>query len=172
MTAETLTGNRAKDTFPVPGHGYSAAIYAVHGHYDIAANVEAGDIFELCWTPAKFLALYGFFQAGDMDTGTEQLDMDLGWAANGGGSETYVDNDGTTYTNAAGSASATGLLNAGVLSGNGVTDVLTAGANWRPIVMPTPLFFSRPTLIQLEANVAAATFAAGTASVVLVGRIL
>lgn len=172
MVAETLTGNFAKAKVPPFGHGYGGALYVAHGHYDVAANVEDGDIFELFRTPGKFLAIMGLFQADDIDTGTEALDIDIGWAANGAGSSTFTDVDGTEYTNAAGSASASGLLNAGVLSGDGVLDVLTAGSNWRPIVMPTPKFFYAPTLIQAEVNAAAGTFTAGTISVALIGRII
>lgn len=172
MVAETLTGNFAKKKMSPFGHGYAGGLVVAHGSYSVAANVEDGDIFELFRTPAKFLALFGFFQADDIDTGTEALDIDVGWASNGSGSSTFADVDGTIYTNAAGSASATGLLNAGILSGDGVTDVLTAGSNWRPIVMPAPKFFYSPTLIQAEANAAAGTFTAGTISVTLVGRII
>jgi len=172
MVAETLTGPRARAKVAKSGHGYGAALYGVYGYYDVAAQVEDGDIFELCWTPKNFLALYGAFTAGDLDTGTEAIDIDLGYAANGGGSETYIAPWGETLTNV-GAASATGLVNAGVLTGDAIaTDLVAAGSNWRPLLMTTPLFFSRPTLIQAEANAAAATFAAGRISVKLFGWIV
>lgn len=172
MTAETLTGPRALNKVARAGHGYGAALYGVYGYYDVAANVEDGDIFQLCWTPKNFLALWGEFATADLDTGAESIDIDLGYAANGGGDETYIAPWGETLTNV-GAASATGLVNAGVLTGDAIaTDLVAAGVNWRPIIMPTPKFFSRPTLIQAEANAAAATFAAGRISVKLFGWIV
>lgn len=171
FTAETLTGARAAPTFPIPQAGYSF-LQPVWGYYDIAANVEDGDIFVLCKTPAKFLAMFGFFQADDIDTGTEVLDMDLGWAANGGGSETWTAPWGKTYTNAAGSGSATGLLDIGVMTGDAVSGVTTAACTWRPIPLGGGKFFSRETKIQVEANVAANAFTAGSVSVLLLGQIL
>lgn len=171
MVAETLTGGYAKNYYPTPGYGYN--FLPVYGYYRVAANVEDGDIFELCKVPKNFLLWGGWFAADDIDTGTETLDIDLGWAANGGASETYVDNAGHTWTNAAGSGSATGLLNMGVLTGDAIaTDLVAAGVNWRPIVLGTPKFFSRETIIQAEANAAANAFAAGGISCLLFGKII
>lgn len=172
MAAETLTGDRAARKFPPQGHGYQYMV-PVFGNYPVAAQVEDGDIFELCRTPANFLMLFGHFITDDLDTGTEALNMDLGWAANGGSTETYTSSWGTVYTNAAGSASATGLVDAGTLTGDAVaTDLVLAGTNWRPIIKPGGLFFSRPTIIQVEANTPANVFAAGDVSCVLWGVII
>lgn len=173
MVAETLTGLRAKKKVMPFGHGYGGALYVCHGGYAIGANVEDGDIFELMWTPANFLCLGGWISGGDLDThGTETLDMDLGWAANGGGSETMTDaTDGKVYTNAAATASASGLVNAGVLVGDASVHVPVAGIHII-LNLATPLLFTRPTLIQLEANAAAATGGTGTINAVLMGRIL
>lgn len=173
MTAETLTGARASSTYPIPSHGYASAGYLVWGTYAIAANVEDGDIFEMCRTPHRFLALGGWLSADDIDTGTEALDMDLGWAANGTSSaETITTPWGTTYSDSGYSASPTGLLNTGVWNGDAITDLLPAGKVYRPIILPTPLLFLAPTKIQLEANVAANAFTAGSVTVVLTGMIL
>lgn len=173
MAAETLTADRAARKLPPQGHGYGSAMHAVFGHYPVAANVEDGDIFELCRTPANFLMLGGHFMADDIDDGTEALDIDLGYAANGGGSETYTSPWGTVYTNVAGSAAAAGLVDAGVLTGDAIaTDLVAAGVSWRPIILPAPLFFSRVTVIQAEANVAANSFAAGDIGCVLYGVII
>lgn len=176
MTAETLTGARAARTFPAQGAGLTAALVSCWGSYSVAANVEDGDIFEMCRTPdagAGFLCLGGWLATSDMDTGTEALDMDLGWAANGTASAATLTSPwGTSYTDSGNSASATGLINAGVLTGDAITDLAAAGTNYRPIILSTPLWFAKPTVIQVEANVAAATFAAGTMTVVLFGHIL
>ena len=172
MAAETLTGPRAKKGAIVPGHGYGAAVYSMWGSYSIAANVEDGDIFELFKVPAGFLCLGGQLVSADLDTNaTETLDMDLGWAANDAGSDTWTAPWGTTYTNAAASADPDGLLNAGVWVGDAVAGITPGGGVYFPLVLPTPLWFADETMIQLEANAAAATFAAGTVTVRLDGQI-
>lgn len=176
MVAETLTGGRAARTFPAQGHGYSSALYSCWGTYAIAANVELGDIFELCKTPSGslgFLCLGGWLAAGDLDTGIEALDMDLGWAANGSAAAaTWLAPWGTTYTDSGYTADPAGLGNFGVWSGDAIIDLMPAGSNYRPIVLPTPLYFAQPTKIQVEANVAAATFAAGSMTVCLIGHVI
>jgi hypothetical protein len=176
MAAETLTGLRAARTFPAQGAGWASAPVTVWGHYAIAANVEDGDIFELCKTPTQgsgFLLLGGWVSADDMDSGTEALDMDLGWAANGSASAATIKTAwGQSFTDSGNAASATGLGNFGVWSGDAITDLMPAGTNYRPLVLPTPLWFAIPTKIQLEANVAAATFVAGDVTVTLIGNLL
>lgn len=160
MTAETLTSTRAADTFPVYKGQGAGALCAAYGTYEIAANVEDGDIFEMCKLPAGAVVLGGWFYGDDLDTGTESLDMDVGWAANGG-SGTYD------------SADPDGFGNFGVLTG----DVFAAGnvANVAGLSYPfaghflngdLPTF-TKETTVQVEANAAAATFAAGAISVVV-----
>lgn len=167
MAAETLTSSQAADNVQPFGHGLAGTVKAAFGKYAVAANVEDGDIFEMCKLPKNCIVVGGAFYAGDMDTGTEALDMDVGWAANGGGAATFTDNTGTTWSNSGENASAAGFVNAGVLSGDTITDLL-AGSNMRPFPMATgPLYFSEETMVQVEANVAAATFAAGTITVVV-----
>lgn len=163
MTAETLTARQAADAIVPFGHGLAGTVKAAFGTYAVAANVEDGDIFEMCKLPKNSLVLGGVFYAGDLDTGTEAIDLDVGYTANGGGSDTLTTSDGTTWTNTASTASATGFVNGGVLTGDAITDLLAAGSNVRIFPMITgPMFFSEETLVQVEANVAAATFAAGS----------
>lgn len=146
MAAETLTGARAAATFPTFKPIGAGVLCAAYGSYSVAANVEDGDIFELCKLPAGAVVVGGAFYTSDMDTGTEALDIDLGWAANG--SE---------------AADPDGFVNSGVLTGDAVTDLVAAGSNYRPFPMASgPLAFTNETVVQAEANVAAATFAAGT----------
>lgn len=160
MTAETLTATRAADTFPTFKASGAGLVCAAYGTYEIAANVEDGDIFEMCKVPAGAVILGGYFYGDDLDTGTESIDLDVGWAANGG-SGTYD------------SADPDGLGNLGVLTG----DVFAAG-NVSPVVGLVYPFsgvladgdlpsFTNETTIQVEANAAAATFAAGAISVVV-----
>jgi len=167
----TFTGRYAADNFPKASPGWANPI-PLFGNITVSANPADGDIYELLRTPKNFLAMFGFFQMDDLDTGTEVLDLDLGWAANGGGTETFTTADGTIYTNAAGSAAPDGLLNMGALTGDVVTGVTTVAATWRPIPMGAGLFFSRPTMIQVEANVPANALTAGGMSVILFGSIL
>ena len=163
MAAETLTALQASSDVSPFGHGLAGTVKAAFGKYAVAANLEDGDIFEMCKLPKNSLVLGGAFYSGDLDTGTETLDMDVGYNANGGGSATLITSDGTTWTNAAATASATGFVNSGVLTGDAITDLIAAGSNIRIFPMTTgPMFFSEETKILVEANAASATFAAGT----------
>jgi hypothetical protein len=122
----------------------------------------------MCKVPGGSLVVGGAFWTSDMDTGTETLDMDVGWADNGGASATRTVSDGTRYTNmcnpagTTGAASPTGFVNSGVLTGDAITGLVASG-NYRPFNMADgPIYFDKDTVIQVEANAAAATFAAGT----------
>jgi hypothetical protein len=147
----TTTGTRAATGFPVFSPNGSGYVCAAYGSIAISANVADGDIFKLCKLPAKAVVIGGGFWATDMDTGTEALDLDVGWAANG-----------------AEDADADGFCNSGVLSGDAITDLVAAGINYRPFPMAAgPLTFTKTTTVQAEANAAAATFASGTIFVVV-----
>lgn len=155
MAAETLTSTRATASFPVAAKGPAQDLKVGWGTYAIAANVEDGDIFEMHWVPDNATVIGGWTVAEDLDTGIEALDMDLGWAAN-----------------STDSADPDGLGNFGVWTGD--TSVHVAGTvNFFPhqgvLVSAGPKTFTAGggnTMIQLEANAAAATFAAGQATVV------
>lgn len=164
MVAETLSASR----LPVGvTHGLSKTLKVWSHKYDIAANVEDGDIFRLGYLPKNVMVIAAAFVLGDIDTGAEALDMDVGWAANGGGSATYTDPDtDQTYTNSGATASATGFINAGVLTGDGIAELHTG--NQRIQFFVDPLFFSEQTMVQIEANAPANAFASGAARVYLV----
>jgi len=160
MAAETLSNSPLSVGAT---HGLSKNVKVWHAKYEIAANVEDGDIFELGYLPKNCMVIGSVFVCDDIDTGTESLDMDLGWAANGGGSATYTDPEtNVTYTNSGATASATGLSNAGVLTGDGIAELHTG--NQRIQFYPDPLYFAEKTMVQIEANAAANAFAAGTAA--------
>jgi hypothetical protein len=153
MVAETLTSTRASSTFPVAGNGPAGDLKLAWGTYAIAANVEDGDIFEMCRVPAGATVVGGYLLAGDMDTGTEALDLDLGWAANGSDA-----------------ADPDGLGNFGVSTGD--TSVHLGGTGiflpFQGVLMTAgPKTFAAETVIQIEANAAAATFAAGQVTVLV-----
>lgn len=168
MAAETLTATQGGDKIVPQGAGYAGNVKAAWGKYTITtAALEDGDIFEMCWLPPNALVLGGNFTVGDLDTGTETVDIDVGWAANTG-QATYVDQNGTTWDNSGASASATGFVNSGVLTGDAITDLLAAGSNMRPFPMATgPLLFTGKTQVQIEVNAAQATPAQGVATVVV-----
>jgi hypothetical protein len=147
MVAETLTATRGATGFPIASFAGAGILQVAYGTYTIPAVVEDGDIFEMCWVPAGAVIVGGMFYGADIDTGTETLDMDLGWAANGG-SGTYD------------AADPDGLGNLGVLTG----DAFAAG-NISPVTgLMYPLSgvlaagtlpqFTKKTKLQIEANAA------------------
>lgn len=149
MVAETLTGTRAAAGFPVFSYHASGVLQVAYGSYAVAANVEDGDIFEMCKIPGGSTVLGGYLYGDVLDGhATETLDMDIGWAANG------VE-----------AADADGLGNLGVWTGDAVADLKPEVGIFFPLagklITEGPLFFTNETTIQIEANAAAATFAAG-----------
>ena len=63
MVAETLTADRAKASFPVAGKGDVGNVKFAYGVYELAANVEDGDIFEMCRVPKGAVVVDGFVRA-------------------------------------------------------------------------------------------------------------
>ena len=148
MAAETLTATRAAATFPVYKPQGAGAVACAYGIYEIGAAVEDGDIFEMCRVQAGAVVIDGFVRADDIDTGTEALDMDIGWAANG------TDD-----------ADPDGFGNLGVWSGDAVTDIKPEAQIWYPfngVLKDGPKTFAAETVIQLEANVASNAGHTGT----------
>jgi hypothetical protein len=153
MVAETLTATRGASTFPVNSGFGGGVVMAAYGTYEIAAAVEDGDIFEMCRLPANATVIGGWIYADDIDTGTETLDMDIGWAANG------VD-----------AADPDGFGNLGVWTGDVTTDVKPEVWNRFPlggVLKDGPKTFTVETLIQIEANAASNAGHTGTVSVVV-----
>ena len=151
MVAETLTADRAKAYTPVVGIGEAGTVKVAYGVYEIAANVEDGDIFEMCRIPAGAVVVDGFVRADDLDTGTVTLDMDVGWAANG-------------YE----AADPDGFGNLGVWTGDAVAGIKPEAQIYFPLngsLKNGPVTFTAETVIQVEANAAAATGGTGTLSV-------
>jgi hypothetical protein len=161
MAAETLTQD---PMIVAPTHGYAGTLKRQYFFYEIAANVEDGDIFELGYLPPNVLVVGGHIATDDLDTGTEAMDVDVGWAANGAAAtDSWTDpNSGRTFTDAGASADPDGFCDAGVLTGDGSAEIYQAGVNYRAFVFPVPLWFGRKTKVQLEANVAAGTGGTGT----------
>lgn len=161
----TFTGPFAgADVVPVdPGLGRIGFI--IPGYIDIAANPVAADIYKLCWVPAGFVCTGGMMYLDDIDTNaTETLDLDMGWAANGG-SGTYDALD------------ADGLGNFGVMNGDAFAapSISATAGNIVPFagiladgIFP---FFTKKTMIQATCVATCATFTAGRLSVAVHGYV-
>jgi hypothetical protein len=117
-------------------------VITAYGEINITANPADGDIYELVKLPKGATVIGGYLQAVDLDTGTETLDMDIGWAANG------VD-----------AADPDGLGNLGVWTGDTAANVKPEVGIYKILggVLFTegPKTFGAETVIQAEANAAA-----------------
>jgi hypothetical protein len=152
-----FAATRAATTFPVfKTHG-TGLLQVAYGELAIAVNPVAADTYELCWLPAGAKVLGGMLYASDMDTGIETLDLDIGWAANGGtGTYDALDADG--------------LGNLGVMTGDAFAlgNVLVLGNGFLLAgLLATGVhpFFTKKTKIQLTTVATAATFAAGSVAI-------
>ena len=137
----TLTAARAASTFPVAAFAGAGVLQCAWGKYTFAANPTAADIVELCRVPAGAVVIGGMVRAEDIDTGTEALDIDIGWAANGSDA-----------------ADPDGFGNLGVWTGDATTDVKPEVSNMFPlngVLKSGPVTFARETVIQAVVNVAA-----------------
>ena len=155
MAAETLTSTQAAGAFPVRGSGQAGNLKIAIGTYAIAANVEAGDIFELCKLPAGATVVGGELRADSLEThSTPALDMDIGWKAT---TDEVTDTDGFGNLGTWDDAIVAGYKEelGHIFPLQGV--LMTAGYKT----------FTAPATIQLYANAAATTFAAGDVTVVV-----
>lgn len=156
MTASTKVASRALPTFPVPGPaGFGGIVRAAIGQWSFAAtDDEAGDKFSVCKIPAGATVIGGYVQAKDLDTGTEALDIDIGWAA----TDLEV-------------ADPDGFGNLGLWSGDAVTDVRPEVGifyNLGGVLFTAgPKTFTAEATVQFTVNTAANTLTAGNATVVL-----
>jgi hypothetical protein len=151
MAAQTFTGSRAASTFPVFA-GSSGNTRAAYGTFTLTEVPEVGDIWQLCRLPAGAVVLGGYFAATDIDTGTETLDVDLGWAANG-----------------AEAADPDGFGNFGLISGDSPGADVTNGvvANLRHLGFTSFPSFTRETIVQAQCIAVAAAGGTGTISCVI-----
>ena len=102
----TLTAPEAAASFPVFESVGRGVLHVATGSIILAANPTAADILEFCFIPAGATIIGGHLRGDDIDTGTEALDIDIGWAANG------VE-----------SADTDGLGNFGIITGDVVTEL-------------------------------------------------
>lgn len=153
-----FVADRAASTFPVAQGHTAGAVHVAYGTYEVTANPTNGDIYELCKVPAGAVILDGMFFCDDLDTGTETLDLDVGWKANGGtGTYDSADPDGLALM---------GTLTGDVAAPNLATAVglvyNLAGPHWGNGDFPT---FTAETTIQVECNTTCHAFTAGAMSV-------
>lgn len=127
------------------GHFPSNVVQQVCGVFEISTALAADDIVEMVKLPAGATVIGGYLRATDIDTGTETLDIDVGWAANG--TET-ADEDG--------------FGNLGVWTGDSNNNFELAGV----LYTTGPQYFTEETTIQLDVN--AAANAGGTGKIWLV----
>lgn len=154
----TTTAARAASTFPVRNYTGGGILQVAYGTYALAANPTAADIIQMCRVPAGAAVLGGWLRGQDIDTGSGTLDIDVGWAANGGAG---------TYD----AVSATGLVNSGALNGTAVTNYLPEGGFLIPfqgtLASAGVITFTAETIIQITVNTAANAFTAGQLTVVV-----
>lgn len=82
MAIGTVWADRALSTFPVAA-GQAGDLKRAWGTYNIGAAVAAADVINMCRTPKGAIIVGGHIQGEDIDTGTEALDFDIGYLANG-----------------------------------------------------------------------------------------
>jgi hypothetical protein len=151
----TFTATRAASTFPAYQNVGSGAMSVAYGTIEVAANPVANDVYEMCRIPAGAVVVGGRIFSDDLDTNaTETLDLDVGWLANG-----------------TESADPDGFGNLGVLLTDSVAGAkIEAGYNFAlggKLITDGPQAFSAETVIAVTCVATAATFAAGTLSVVV-----
>jgi hypothetical protein len=149
----TTTGARAASTFPAMTGGAGRLLVA-WGYHAFTAEQAAADVFEVCKIPAGATVLGGWLRCEDMDSNaTETIDMDVGYAANG---DVVADPDA--------------FGNFGVLTGDAIAELLPEGGQLLPLhgaLRDAPITLNRDTTVTVTFTDDAATFAAGTVSVVV-----
>lgn len=152
MALGTVTAARAAATFPVAKPVGAGQLCVAWGTYDIASAPADNDIIKMCKLPAGATVIDGTIYGEDIDTGTETLDFDAGWAANG------VE-----------AADPDGFGNFGVITGDAST---TAPVGVRlffggVLLSDGPITFTNETTVQIEFNAAANAGGTGRLTVVV-----
>lgn len=151
----TFTAARAATTFPIAKPAVGGVLCVAQGSIAVAANPAANDLYEMCRLPAGAVVVGGMFYSSDLDTNaTETLDLDVGWTANGVEAANLV-----------------GFGNFGVQGTDTVAGIKAEAGYQYPLggvlITTGPQAFSAETVVVVNAIAAAATFAAGTMSVVV-----
>ena len=149
----TYTTTEAAAGAAALGHGFAGNVKAAVGSLELGTALANNDVLQFCKVPAQAVVFGGWLMGDDLDTGTETLDIDIGWAANG--------------TEA---ADPDGFGNFGVITGDAVTGIKPEVSIWLPLggVLRTggPQLFSAET--RIEGDVNANPNAGGTGTLTLV----
>jgi hypothetical protein len=151
----TFTADRARSTFPASKFSGAGVLQCAYGQIEVTANPVSTDVYEMCRIPAGAVVVGGWVRSDDLDTNaTETLDLDVGWLANG-----------------AEAGDPDGFGNLGVMGTDTVAGIKPeAGYNFPfggTLVTEGPRTFTRETVVAVTCVATAATFAAGTLSVVV-----
>lgn len=147
--------SRAASTFPVFQPVGSGVLCAAYGTIEVTANPVAADTYAMCVLPAGAVVLGGRIYSDDLDTNaTETLDLDVGWLANGA---EVADPDGFGNLGVQGTDTV-----AGIKPESGYNYALGG-----VLATDGPKTFTAETTIAVTCVATAATFAAGTLSVVV-----
>lgn len=150
----TFTAARAAANLPVYRGDYGN-LRVAWGTIEVAVNPVAADIYEMCRIPKGAVVVGGRIFSDDLDTNaTETLDLDIGWLGNG------VD-----------AADPDGFGNLGVFTTDTVAGIKPeSGYNFPfggKLITDGPQAFAAETVIAVTCVATAATFAAGTLSLVV-----
>lgn len=151
----TFTAGRAASTAPVAKGPGGGALCVAWGTIEVTANPVTSDVYEMCRVPRGAVVVGGRIMSDDLDTnGTETLDLDIGWLGNG------VD-----------AADPDGFGNLGVMGTDTVPGIKAEGGYNYPfggvLITDGPKAFAAETTIAVTCIATAATFAAGTLSIVV-----
>lgn len=83
MAIGTVASAQVASGKPVAGHGFAGNLKVAYGTYNIGSAVAPNDVIQMCRTPKGAVILDVAIFGQDIDTGTEALDFDAGYAANG-----------------------------------------------------------------------------------------
>ena len=151
----TLTATRAEANYPVTKGTYGN-LRCAWGTIELTSNNAANTIVQLCRVPKGATVVGGYIMAADLETGSDELDIDFGWEANG---NEVADPDGF------------GNFAAANWTGAAVTGLIPVAGNWKPLqgVLLTagPKTFAAETVIAATIIVDAHTGGTGQISVVV-----
>lgn len=78
-----VAATRASSAVPVYKPAGGGTLAVAWGTYTHASNLAATTVIEYCRVPKGAVIVGGYWCSTDLDTGTEELDIDIGYAANG-----------------------------------------------------------------------------------------
>ncbi len=135
---------------PVPGQG--CEFVPLYGEYTFTANASDGDVVKMFKIPVGFVPLFGWLMGDDLDTGTEELDMDVG-----------ITGDATKFLNG-------GLITGDTIANEKITVGIKMPLQEDLMLAPAAAFTSETDCI-LTINTNAAAGGTGTIKVILCGLI-